>query len=106
MPYITAAEGHDDDPDYHSYVLWATVCFLATAVGMVLTYLACYYCAKVRASGLSLLTPLQVQPSTVEIGPYPCLEVVCCCEKVRASACDVTMPQSKKDDIPVKDNEV
>lgn len=48
MQYITASEGHDDDPDYHSYVLWATVCFLATAVGMVLTYLACYYCAHVR----------------------------------------------------------
>lgn len=46
--YITSTEGHDDDPDYHSYVLWATVCFLVTGLGMVRVAFRCCSQGRLR----------------------------------------------------------
>mmetsp|Transcript_19154 Transcript_19154/g.24850 ORF Transcript_19154/g.24850 Transcript_19154/m.24850 type:complete len:92 (-) Transcript_19154:341-616(-) len=63
--YIVSTEGHDDDPDYDSYVLWATASFLLAILFLGCTYVACYYCKG-------------IQPGNSEIGPYPLLEPLCC----------------------------
>ena len=62
MTYIVSTEGHDDDPDYDSYVLWATVCFLFAIFGLVLTYASCHFLKGVRwwQSGMS---PLSAGPA-------------------------------------------
>ena len=62
--YITPDEGHDDDPAYNGYVLFATICFLLSALGLVLTYCACYHCKAFT-------------PANPECGPVPCLEFAC-----------------------------